>query len=92
VARGPAGVRGTEAEIRGPRRPLDVYGPAGLTAMTTHLLAAYTEDIAVRTGKGGELEGVAPPVVQSHEIRPGVGHVRKGFVGVADLAQLGWQR
>jgi ribonuclease BN (tRNA processing enzyme) len=72
VARGPAGVRGTEAEIRGPRQPLDVYGPAGLTAMTTHLLAAYAEDIAVRTGKGGELEGVPPPVVRPHEIKPGV--------------------
>lgn len=54
------------------RPPLDVYGPPGLRAMTTHLVAAYAEDIAVRTGPEGELAGVAPPEVRAHEIEPGV--------------------
>lgn len=56
----------------GAHRPLEVYGPRGLQAMTDHLLAAYSEDIAVRTGAGGDLEGSAPPEVQVHEIAAGV--------------------
>jgi ribonuclease Z len=71
VEQGGAGVRGPSAEVR-PRQPLDVYGPPGLQAMTTHLLAAYTEDVAVRTGTGGELAGVRAPVVRAHEIDSGV--------------------
>ncbi|HEX6630454.1 MAG TPA: MBL fold metallo-hydrolase [Gemmatimonadaceae bacterium] len=55
-----------------PRRPLDVYGPEGLQRMTDHLLAAYTEDVAVRTGPEGELAGSPPPVVRVHEVGPGV--------------------
>lgn len=57
---------------KAPRRPLDVYGPPGLQRMTDHLLAAYAEDVAVRTGPGGELEGSRPPVVRVHEIGLGV--------------------
>jgi len=72
VASGPPGGRGADSEIRSRRQPLDVYGPSGLSAMTTHLLAAYAEDIAVRTGRGGELEGMSAPVVHAHEIGPGV--------------------
>lgn len=56
----------------GGRAPLEVYGPPGLAAMTTHLLAAYAEDIAVRTGPGGESAGAPGPVVHAHEIAPGV--------------------
>ncbi|HEU4828569.1 MAG TPA: MBL fold metallo-hydrolase [Gemmatimonadales bacterium] len=52
-------------------RPLDVYGPRGLRRMTEHILAAYAEDIATRTGKGGEKEGKARPEVRVHEIDPG---------------------
>jgi ribonuclease Z len=55
-----------------PRRPLDVYGPKGLRAMTDHLLAAYAEDIAIRTGAGGEHQGDTPPVVRVHEVASGV--------------------
>lgn len=84
VASGPAGARGADAEIRS-RPPLDVYGPSGLGAMTTHLLAAYAEDIAVRTGRGGELEGVPAPVVRSHEIVPGVVY-RDSLVTVSAFA------
>jgi ribonuclease BN (tRNA processing enzyme) len=71
LAQGPAGLPGPSADIR-PLRPLHVYGPPGLEAMTTHLLAAYAEDIAERTGAGGDLEGVPAPVVRAHEIAPGV--------------------
>jgi ribonuclease Z len=56
----------------GADRPLEVYGPRGLQSMTDHLLAAYSEDIAVRTGAGGDREGSAPPVVNVHEIAAGV--------------------
>ena len=55
-----------------PRRPLNVYGPKGLQSMTDHILAAYAEDVAIRTGPGGESEGDAPPVVRVHEVTPGV--------------------
>lgn len=54
------------------RPPLAAYGPPGLGAMTSHLLAAWTEDIAVRTSSEGEGAGAAPPAVQVHEIEPGV--------------------
>lgn len=54
------------------RSPLEVYGPPGLAAMNTHLLAAWTEDIAIRTGEGGEAAGERNPVVHTHEIEPGV--------------------
>lgn len=71
VAQSAAGVRGVEAEARA-RPPLEVYGPPGLAAMTTHLLSAYAEDVAVRTGAGGELAGVPAPVVHAHDVAPGV--------------------
>jgi ribonuclease BN (tRNA processing enzyme) len=35
------------------REPLRVYGPRGTRAMTDHLLAAYVEDIDIRTRDGG---------------------------------------
>ena len=57
---------------QGPHRPLEVYGPKGLKAMTDHLLAAYAEDIAIRTGDEGERAEQAPPVVHVHEIGAGV--------------------
>lgn len=31
------------------RQPIEVYGPVGLQAMTDHIIAAYSEDIAMRT-------------------------------------------
>jgi ribonuclease BN (tRNA processing enzyme) len=57
---------------QGPHRPLEVYGPKGLGAMTDHLLAAYAEDIAVRIGGEGERANDTPPVVHVHEIATGV--------------------
>lgn len=55
-----------------PHRPLEMYGPKGLKGMTDHLLAAYAEDIAVRTGGEGERADDTPPVVHVHEITAGV--------------------
>lgn len=50
--------------------PLNVYGPAGLKDMTAHILEAWKKDIDVRTHG---LEGhKSPPLVQVHEIHPGV--------------------
>lgn len=51
--------------------PLEVYGPAGVKAMTDHLLAAYAQDVRIR------LEGLEPANetghrVHAHEIAPGV--------------------
>jgi ribonuclease BN (tRNA processing enzyme) len=57
---------------QGEPQPLRVYGPTGIRAMTEHLLAAYAEDIRIRTGAGGERERSAGPQVDVHEIAPGV--------------------
>ena len=34
--------------VMGRKIPLETYGPVGLQRMTDHLLAAYSEDIAIR--------------------------------------------
>lgn len=52
-------------------RPFPVYGPAGTRAMVGHLLAAYAEDIRIRTD-GLEHEVRGGEQVDVHEIRPGV--------------------
>lgn len=48
---------------------LNVYGPKGLQAMTDHILAAWKEDIDIRT-QG--LEHRWPLRVSAHEIKPGL--------------------
>jgi ribonuclease Z len=53
-------------------RRLDLYGPRGLGAMTDHILAAYSEDVQIRTGSTGERAGDSPPKVVVHEIDAGV--------------------
>ena len=55
-------------------RPLAVYGPRGLAGMTANILQAYKEDVAIRIGPGGEKAGGTRPVVEVHEIEPGVVH------------------
>lgn len=57
--------------IFGRTRPLEAYGPHGLSAMTTHLIAAWHDDIDVRTNglEHGTPNGHA---VNVHEIAPGV--------------------
>ena len=57
--------------VMGRRRPLAVYGPPGLQAMTDHLIAAYAEDIRIRT-EGLEREPADGYRVKVHEISPGV--------------------
>ena len=57
--------------VMGRQAPLEVYGPKGIKNMTEHVLAAYHEDIEIRT------EGMehAPPQgwkVNVHEIKAGV--------------------
>jgi ribonuclease BN (tRNA processing enzyme) len=52
-------------------KPLEVYGPPGLKKMTEHLLAAYSEDIAIRRD-GLEKESPEGIKVNAHEIRTGV--------------------
>jgi ribonuclease BN (tRNA processing enzyme) len=57
--------------VMGRKLPLEVYGPKGIKAMTEHILAAYDEDIKVRTVNGLPI----PPEgykVNTHEISPGV--------------------
>lgn len=54
------------------RQPLHIYGPPGIRDMTMHILAAYSEDIRIRTGVRGEQAGSAGPKVDVHEIAPGV--------------------
>lgn len=52
-------------------KPLDVYGPAGLKNMTGLILAAYSEDIALRRD-GLEKESPQGITVNAHEISAGV--------------------
>jgi ribonuclease BN (tRNA processing enzyme) len=51
-------------------RPLVIYGPPGTRAMVDHLLAAYREDIAIRT-KGLEHGDTAAYRMVVHEVAPG---------------------
>jgi ribonuclease BN (tRNA processing enzyme) len=55
----------------GRRVPLEVYGPKGIVAMTEHILAAYGEDIRIRT-TGLEQIPAGTCTVNAHEISPGL--------------------
>ena len=57
--------------VLGRKDALESYGPSGLKAMTDHLLAAYSEDIAIRTD-GLEHGNRTGYQVNVHEIKPGV--------------------
>ena len=59
------------------RAPFPVYGPPGLRNMTDHLLAAYSEDITIRTN-GLEHEVADGYQVDVHEIRGGVVYEKDG--------------
>lgn len=52
--------------------PLRVYGPRGLRAMTNHLIAAYADDLRIRTRGGEPRHGHDPRRVDVHEIVPGI--------------------
>jgi ribonuclease BN (tRNA processing enzyme) len=55
----------------GRKQPLEVYGPKGIKAMTDHILAAYSEDINIRS-KGMEQEPIEGVRVNVHEIKAGL--------------------
>ena len=58
--------------------PLDVYGPHGLKSMTSHILAAYKQDMDIRF-HGGEPAKPRGYVVNAHEIaKAGVVYEEKG--------------
>jgi ribonuclease BN (tRNA processing enzyme) len=57
--------------VMGRRLPLQMYGPRGLRAMTDHIIAAWSEDVAIRTN-GLEHETPGGYRVAVHEISPGV--------------------
>lgn len=59
------------------RAPFPVFGPPGLRRMTKHLLAAYSEDIHVRT-HGLEHEVPAGYRVNVREIRSGIIYEKDG--------------
>ena len=59
--------------VVGRKVPLEVYGPKGLKAMTEHILAAWQEDIEVRTSADGmQHEFPDGYKVNAHEIGAGV--------------------
>jgi ribonuclease BN (tRNA processing enzyme) len=61
--------------VIGRRVPLEVYGPAGIKAMTEHLLEAYRADFETRTKDRGLYKVGAFPeghAVNAHDVRPGV--------------------
>jgi ribonuclease BN (tRNA processing enzyme) len=52
--------------------PLTLYGPRGLRSMARHLVAAYADDIRIRTHGGEPPHRYDPRLVTIHEIKPGV--------------------
>jgi len=68
--------------------PLPVYGPHGLQRMTRHLLAAYSEDINIRT-YGLEREIAGGYRVKVHEIKSGVIYEHDGVRVTAILVRHG---
>src|SRR6266851_3174675 len=70
------------------RAPFRVFGPPGLQRMTNHLLAAYSEDIRVRTN-GLEREVAGGYRVSVHEIRTDVVYEKDGVRVTAIAVQHG---
>jgi len=56
--------------VQGRRAPLQVYGPAGVEAMTKYILMAWQADIEVRT-KGAEQRNPAGIAIEAHDSKPG---------------------
>jgi len=57
--------------VVGRKNVLHLYGPKGIRAMTDHVLAAWREDVEMRT-EG--MEKKWPLQVEAHEIEPGVAY------------------
>lgn len=70
------------------RAPFPVYGPRGLRRMTNHLLAAFAEDIRIRTN-GLEQEVAGGYRVDVHEIRGGVAYEKGGVRVTAIVVEHG---
>jgi ribonuclease BN (tRNA processing enzyme) len=70
------------------RAPLEVYGPHGIRAMTSHLVAAFREDIRIRT-EGLEHANRTGYVVNAHEIEPGLVYADSNVRVTAFLVQHG---
>jgi ribonuclease Z len=68
--------------------PMPVYGPHGLQRMTQHLIAAYSEDIRIRT-EGLEREVAGGYRVKVHEIKSGVVYEHDGVRVTAIRVQHG---
>ena len=73
--------------VGGRTRPFDVFGPPGITSMTDHIFAAWSEDIQMRI-HGGEGRP-ASYGVSVHEITPGVVYNRGGVRVTAFAVQHG---
>jgi len=61
--------------VIGRKVPLEVYGPAGIKAMTDHVLAAWADDIKIRNGpieRDLPEHGADGYRVNAHEVSPGV--------------------
>jgi ribonuclease BN (tRNA processing enzyme) len=54
--------------------PLALYGPPGLRAMTDHVVAAFAQDIEIRTKGGEPAHQHDPKRVDVHEVEPGVAY------------------
>jgi ribonuclease BN (tRNA processing enzyme) len=57
--------------LMGRREPLDVYGPAGIKAMTENIFKAWQVDIEGRTNGGLNQHNATGYQVNAHEIEPG---------------------
>jgi len=69
-------------------KPFPVYGPRGLQRMTSHLLAAFSEDIEIRTS-GLEHEVPGGYRVNVQEIRAGIVYEKDGVRVTAIAVQHG---
>jgi len=77
--------------VMGRTQPLPAYGPHGLQKMTDHLVAAWAEDIEVRTN-GLEKRTPGGYRVDVHEIRPGTVYDSGGVRVTAFLVEHGTWR
>ena len=74
--------------VMGRHAPLQAYGPRGLAAMTSHIIAAWAQDIRIRT-EGLEHLPANGYRVQVHEISPGVVYDSGGVRVTAFAVQHG---
>jgi len=57
--------------VQGRTGPLNVYGPTGTEAMTSHIMQAWQVDIDIRT-RGLEQRNPSGLAVSAHDIKPGM--------------------